>query len=144
MKFPSSIAGKIRTKAVWGSRTALTAFLAVSFAVVSASVSAGPANGKGPQKKQHAKLDQALNKLADGVGDTDVIVEFNDDTDSLTRITGHGGRAGRKLGLIKGRAARISNALLKRLADDPKVKRVHLDRDVTGDIARTAVTVGAK
>ena len=61
------------------------------------------------------------------------------------RPAGHlnGGRAGRKLG-GKGRAARISNALLKRLADDPKVKRVHRDREVTASIARTAITVGAK
>src|SRR5689334_9948044 len=121
-----SLSGKTRKKAVWG-RNALAAFFVVSFAVMATSATAGPAKGKGSSKKPHAKLDLALNQLADGVGDSDVIVEFTDDNDSLTRITGHGGRAGRKLGLIKGRAARISNALLKRLADDPKVKRIHVD-----------------
>src|SRR5436190_4226620 len=133
-----------RTKAVWG-RNTLTAFLIASFAVVSMSASAGPAKvTKAPKKPHHAKLDDALNDRADGVGDSDVIVEFNDDSDSALRITANGGRAGRKLGVIKARAARISNVLLKRLADDPKVKRIHPDRDVTGEIARTAATVGAK
>ena len=37
----------------------------------------------------------------------------------------------------------MPNALLKRLADDPKVKRVHLDREATGEMARTAAAVGA-
>ena len=37
----------------------------------------------------------------------------------------------------------MPNALLRRLADDPKVKRVHLDRMATGDMARTTATIGA-
>jgi len=131
------------TKAVWG-RNALTAIFLALFAVASVSTSsAGPAK-RAPKKPQHAKLDQALNELADGVGDSDVIIEFNDDSDAVARITANGGRSGRKLGIIKGRAARISNVLLKRLADDPKVKKIHIDREVTGDIARTSATVGAK
>ena len=139
-----SSAGKTRKKAVWG-RNALIAFFLASFAAVSVPVYAGPGNGKASNKKQqHQKLDRALNELADGVGDTDVIVEFHDDSDSALRITLNGGRAGRKLGILNARAARISNALLKRLADDPKVKRVHLDREVAGEIARTAATVGAR
>ena len=56
----------------------------------------------------------------------------------------NGGRPGRKLGIIKARAGRISNALLKRLADDPKVKRIHMIAKPTASIARTAATVGAK
>ena len=95
-------------------------------------------------EKLHAKLDRELNKLADGVGDSDVIVEFNDDSDSSARITANGGRSGRKLGILKARAGRISNALLKRLADDPNVKRIHKDREARASIARTAATVGAK
>src|SRR6478672_9289741 len=135
-------ARKSWTKAVWG-RNALTAIFLALFAVASVSASPGPAK-KAPKKPQHAKLDQALNDLADGVGDSDVIIEFNDDSDAVARITANGGRSGRKLGIIKGRAARISNVLLKRLADDPKVKRIHIDREVAGDIARTSATVGAK
>src|SRR6478672_3877173 len=130
-------------KSVWGRNTLTAVFIAL-FAVASVSASsAGPAK-KAPKKPQYAKLDQALNSLVDAVGDSDVVIEFNDDSDAVARITANGGRSGRKLGIINGRAARISNALLKRLADDPKVKRIHIDRDVTADIARTSATVGAK
>lgn len=95
-------------------------------------------------KKPHQKLDQALNATADLAGESDVIVEFNDDTAGSAVIRNGGGQAGRRLGIVRARAARISNALLKRLADDPKVKRIHLDREVNGHIARTAATIGAK
>jgi serine protease AprX len=141
----------IRKKAVWG-RNALIALFLVSFAVVSVPASADSANGKASTKnaqsqkskrQKHLKLDNELNEVADAIGDSDIIVEFFDDSDSAARVTLNGGRAGRKLG-GKGRAARISNALLKRLADDPKVKRIHRDREVTASIARTAITVGAK
>ena len=37
----------------------------------------------------------------------------------------------------------MPNALLKRLADNPKVKRVHRDREAQGEMARTAAAVGA-
>jgi serine protease AprX len=138
----SSTSGKIRKKAVWGQRL-LIALLLGAFAATG-TAHAGPGSNKGPKQKQHhAKLDRALNDLADGAGETDVIVEFFDDSDSINRISNNGGRAGRKLGLLKARAARIPNVLLKKLADDSKVKRVHLDRDVTGEIARTTATVGA-
>jgi serine protease AprX len=134
---------KSRKKAVWG-RNTLVAFFIASLAAMSVPAAAGPSNGKGNVKTQHQKLDRALNAVADAVGETDVIVEFNDDSDSALRITLNGGKAGRKLGIIKARAARVPNVLLKRLADDPKVKRVHLDRAVAGEIARTTATVGAK
>ena len=139
---PASVI-RSRKKAVWG-RNALIAFLVASFAAVSLTATAGPGSGKSSNKKQHPKLDRALNAVAGGFGESDVIVEFNDDSDSARRIAGNGGKAGRKLGIIKARAARISNALLKKLADDSHVKRVHLDRDVAGEIARTTATVGAK
>ncbi len=134
----------IRKKAVWG-RNVLFALLIGSFAFA-VSADAGPAKGKSQksEKKQHLKLDRALNSLTDAIGESDVIVEFNDDRDGSARILLHGGRAGRRLPIVRSRAARISNVLLKRLADDPSVKRVHLDREVTGEIARTTATVGAK
>src|SRR5690349_8806777 len=138
----SSTSGKTRKKAVWG-RNLLIALFVGAFATLPGSAHAGPGNGKAA-KKEHAKLDRALNKVADGVGESDVIVEFVDDSDSANRIKANGGLSGRKLGILKARTARISNLLLKRLADDPKIKRVHLDRDVTGEIARTSMTVGAK
>jgi hypothetical protein len=102
---------------VWG-RNALTALFLASFAVLAVSADAGPVKDK-VAKKHHAKLDRELNDVSDGIGDSDVIVEFNDDSDSALRITANGGRSGRKLGILKARAGRISNALLKRLADDP-------------------------
>src|ERR1700754_3083925 len=105
MNLPS--VGKSRKKAVWG-RNTLIAFFIASFAAVSMSATAGPGNGKSNSKKQHPKLDRALNAVVDGVGETDVIVEFNDDSDSTLRITLNGGKPGRKLGVIKARAARIS------------------------------------
>ncbi len=46
-------------------------------------------------------------------------------------------------GILNARAGRMPNSLLKRLADDPKVKRVHRDREAQGEMARTAATVGA-
>jgi serine protease AprX len=143
MKFPS-LTLKSRKKAVWG-RKALIAFFVGAFAVMSVSADAGPGNGKAARKQQqHHKLDQALNGRADKVGESCVIVEFYNDNDSANTIRANGGRAGRKLGILKARTACVSNALLKRLADDPKVKKVHDDRKVEGDIARTAATVGAK
>ncbi|MFM8535367.1 MAG: S8 family serine peptidase, partial [Acidimicrobiia bacterium] len=132
-----------RKKAVWG-RNILAALLVASFAVVSAE--AGPGNGKGksPRKPHHAKLDQALNEASEIGDDLDVIVELVDDRDGAARLTASGGRAGKKLGILKARAGRMPRALLRRLADDPKVKRIHLDREVRGEVARTAATVGAK
>jgi serine protease AprX len=140
-----------RKKAVWG-RNTLAALLVAVFAVVAAPAEAGPRDNKGKsvtkqqaKKQRHAKLDQVLNDEADTVGDDlDVIVELHDDSDGAARITASGGRAGRKLGMIKARAGRVPRALLRRLADDPKVKRIHKDREVRGEVARTAATVGAK
>jgi len=136
---------KFRKKAVWG-RYALIAFFIATFAAVSAPVTAGPGNGKASNKKQqHQKLDRALNELADGTGDSDVIVEFDDgkDSDGADRINGAGGRAGRRLKIVNAFSGRIPNALLRRLADDSHVKRVHIDRGVSGEMARTAASVGA-
>jgi serine protease AprX len=141
---------------------------AVFFAVLAALLlSAAPANAAGPGKsqnvqtaasaakqaqrearraRQHAKLDQHLNDAVEDAvsGDSEVIVEFYDDSNSSTRIRAAGGKAGRRLGIIKARAGRMPNVLLKRLANDPKVKRVHVDREAEASIARTAATVGAK
>jgi serine protease AprX len=143
-KFPRD-----RTKAVWGRRFVST--LALLALIV---VWAAPANAQNRQqgsnnngkfgKDHHAKLDDELNDRADGIGDSDVIVEFYEDSDSSTRIKLAGGQSGRRLGIIKGRAGRMPNALLKRLANDPKVKRIHIDRATEAQIARTTATIGAK
>src|SRR5687768_3547838 len=114
-KFPRD-----RTKAVWGSRSVTTLALLALFVIWAVPADAQKrANAGKPAKVQHSKLDKELNKVADGGGDTDVIVEFYDDSDSSARIKAAGGKSGRKLGNIKARAGRMPNALLKRLADDP-------------------------
>ena len=137
----------IRRKAVWGNAV-LLAFLVVAIAALSVPAEGQPRAAKSSQSngkdaRQHHKLDRALNSVAGGNGESDVIVEFFDDSDASSRIRGNGGASGRKLGLLKARAGRLPNAMLRRLADDPKVKRIHLDREVTGDMARTIATIGA-
>jgi serine protease AprX len=139
---------QVRKKAVWG-RSVSIALVAAILAVLSSPAEAqlrslSLVNKVGAKASRlHQKLDKELNRLADANGETDVIVEFHDDSDSASRIRSHGGVAGKKLALLKARAARVPNSMLKRLADDPKVKRVHHDREVHGEIARTAQTVGS-
>ena len=134
-----------RTKATWG-RAALIGLLVAALAGVSLPAEAQGNRGSKSSSKakpHHAKLDGELNKRADHGGDSDVIVEFFDASDSASRIRNHGGNAGRKLAIVNARAARIPNALLTKLADDPKVKRVHFDREAWGEMARTSAAVGA-
>jgi serine protease AprX len=148
----------IRKKAVWG-RAILIALSAILLLPAASAEASGPKPTKTTSvsaakqaaraariARRHAKLDLQLNDAVEDAitADSDVIVEFNDDSDGAARITASGGRSGRKLGIVKARAGRISNALLKRLANDPKVKRIHIDREATASIARTAATVGAK
>jgi serine protease AprX len=135
----------IRKKAVWGNAVVLS-FLLAALAVFSAPAEAqrrGSKSGNPKSARHHAKLDRVLNAVADGNGETDVIVEFHDDSDSAERLRGVGGRAGRRLGLLRARSGRMPNAMLRRLADDPKVKRVHIDREATATLARTTASIGA-
>jgi serine protease AprX len=124
--------------------------IAVLFAVSAVSAEAQRGGSKdsyraaAKAKQQHQKLDKALNDVADGNGFSDVIVEYFDDSDGADTIRYNGGSPGRRLRILNARAGRMPNSLLKRLADDPKVKRVHQDREVVGEIARTAATIGAK
>ena len=133
-----------RMKAVWG-RKSVRALALLALIVVWAAPADAQKRAKAGQhaKVQHSKLDNELNRVADGIGDSDVIVEFFDDADGSTRIKAAGGLSGRKLGNIRARAGRMPNALLKRLADDPNVKRVHLDREAEALVARASATIGA-
>src|SRR5687767_3469814 len=135
---------QVRKKAVWG-RSISIGLVAALLAVFSSPAEAQLRGLKVVNKvaAKAPKLDQELNRRADSNGETDVIVEFYDDSDSASRIRNHGGVAGKKLSLLKARAGRVPNSMLKRLADDPKVKRVHLDREAHGEMARTSATVGA-
>ncbi|HET9705007.1 MAG TPA: S8 family serine peptidase [Vicinamibacterales bacterium] len=130
----------IRLKATWG-RTAL---LGVLIASLMSWPAAAEAQRGTSAKQHHSKLDRELNDAAGKLGDSDVIVEFYDDADSASRIRSHGGRPGRGLEAMKARAGSIPNWMLTKLADDPNVKRVHHDRKVEGEIARTTATIGAQ
>ena len=143
---------QISKKFTWG-RAVLAALFAVAliWSPLDAQAGAaakpskpGAAKVQKPTKIRHAKLDNELNDKADGIGDSDVIVMCKNGIDCLANITGAGGKGGRRLGLIGARAGRIPNALLKRLADDPRVARVSKDRDAWSENARTSATVGAR
>ena len=132
---------KKRAKATWGSRVArgtITLVMMLALAIPG-TAAAGP---RGEATKS-SKLDQLLQKRANEGGESDVIVQFTDDTDAAT-ILKQFGKAGKKLGVIKGFTARIPNGLLKQLEKHPKVKNISADRDVEGFNGRTAVTIGAR
>src|SRR5688500_824090 len=121
----SSCKYQVRKKAVWGRSISIglvAALLAVFSSPAEAQLRGLKVVNKAAAKasKLHQKLDQELNRRADSNGETDVIVEFYDDSDSASRIRNHGGVAGKKLSLLKARAGRVPNSMLKRLADDPR------------------------
>ena len=136
---------QVRWKSTWGrwfvSTVAVLALIAL-WAVPAAAQRGGGKNK--PFKVHHAKLDGALNDVADGGGNSDVIIEFNDNKDGTALIQNNGGKVGRRLRILNAHAGRMPNALLKRLANDPRVKRIHIDRPVEGDNGRTAVTTGSR
>jgi serine protease AprX len=144
-------------KAVWG-RAVLFSLIALSFAAVpvEAQLLKGSARISSADERQlarearkarrHAKLDQHLNDSVEDNenAESNVIIEFHDDRDAVNLIRGKGGKAGRRLGILKARAAKMPNRVLKTLAGDPRVKRIHHDRVAQGYVGRTAVTVGAR
>ena len=143
-KRPSS---RVSKKFTWGRTVLAAVFTVVALWTPAEADQRGGKNHKQtqahkPAKLRHAKLDLELNDRADGVGDSDVIVEFDGNSDGASNINGAGGRAGRRLRIINGYSGRISNALLKRLANDPKVKRIHVDRETEAFVARTAAAIG--
>jgi serine protease AprX len=144
-------------KAVWGRAilTALFAMLLLPAARVEASGPPGGHQALSPAQsaaraariaRRHAKLDLALNDAVEDAVDrtSRVIIEFNDERDAVDLVRAHGGKSGRRLGILNARVARLSNRQLKNLASDRRVKRVHLDRPAQGFVGRTAVTVGAR
>ena len=146
-------------KAVWG-RAILTALLAMLLLPAASAEASGQPPGHHRQSesaavraaraariaRRHAKLDVQLNDAVEDAvnGQSNVIIEFNDETGADNLIKANGGKTGRRLGILKARTAKMSNRKLKALADDPRVKRVHLDRPTAGFVGRTAVTIGAR
>jgi serine protease AprX len=149
-------------KAVWG-RAVLLALISMLLFPAAPTEASGPQSGKKGKTasaaaaakqaaraariaRRHAKLDLQLNDAVEDVvnGESSVIIEFNDESDAVNLVKGHGGKAGRRLGILRARVAKMSNRKLKALANDARVKRVHLDRPAKGYVGRTAVTVGAR
>ena len=116
-------------KAVWG-RAILFALIA---ALLSPAVPAGaePLNAgkkvsaadskqaarEARKARRHAKLDQHLNDAVEdrANGESNVIIAFNDETDAVNLVKGAGGKAGRRLGILNARAAKVPNRTLKSL-----------------------------
>jgi serine protease AprX len=138
-------------KFTWGRTTLVACFAALALlAPVEAFNTLAEAGPKGmvkagkPAKTRHAKMDGTLNERADGNGESDVIVLCKTSVDCQANIKAAGGKGGRRLGIINGRAGRMPNALLKRLADDPNVAYLGDDRETWDEVARTAAAIGAK
>jgi serine protease AprX len=95
-------------------------------------------NGRGDRGE---KLDAFLQNRARQVsGRTRVIVQFKGDSD--VRSLGKRAAAGRRLGR-SGQVAEVDNAELSRIAADPNVERVYLDRPIFATMERTGLTTGA-
>ena len=131
------------SKATWGRSLGLGAALLAILILFAAPAEAQRSRSR-PKRPHHHKLDAALNEVADGNGESDVIVEFVDSSGSDSVIRNEGGRVGRRLRIVHAWSARLPNAFLKRLADNPKIKRIHQDREAFALLGRTAATVGAR
>ena len=144
----------IYEKFTWGRTTLVASFAALAllapveafntFAEAGPKGAAQTAKVRKPAKARHLKMDGTLNERADGNGESDVIVLCKTSVDCLPSIKAAGGKGGRRLGIINGRAGRMPDALLKRLADDPNVAYLGDDRETWDEVARTAAAIGAK
>jgi serine protease AprX len=92
----------------------------------------------------HAKLDKTLNERAGKAGFSRVIVTLEHGWDVSTEARKLGGKLGRRLNLVNGMVVELPNGQLKKLASVPGVRTVHLDRPTGGEMARVAVTAGAR
>jgi serine protease AprX len=88
------------------------------------------------------KLDSVLQEHSAQAGRSRVIVEFVEGVDT-TVITARGGHLGRRLPAHRSQVAEVDNGALKRLASDPKVARVTIDRPVYPTLFRTGAATGA-
>ena len=147
MRSRSSVV-RIRRKVTWGSRWVLSSVviltLAFVFPLAAHAVPTVKPVTQGRSDVAAQKLDRELrSRLADPAGESDVIVELADRQDDSNVLRGFG-IMGKRLAGMNGRVLRIPNALLTKLAAHPRVKRIHHDRPVGSDVARTAVTIGSR
>lgn len=90
------------------------------------------------------KLDAALRARAETPYATSrVIITTTGGDRADAAIRAAGGRPGRFLNAIGGQVALVPDFALSRLAARPEVRRVALDRQVSGAMERTSATVGA-
>ena len=139
-----SSATTIRRKATWGAKAALASLLLLILALVGTRPVEAQTTVNASETGAKAKLDREVRAKAEGgQGESTVIVEFTDPRDDSDVLYGFGVK-GKRLGIINGRVLRIPNNLLEKLAEHPRVKRIHHDRPVTGHVARTAITIGSR
>jgi len=87
------------------------------------------------------KLDKVLRHRARELsGRTRVIVQFKGDSD--VRLLGKRAEAGRRLGR-SGRVAEVDNVELSKIAANPRVEGVYLDRPIFATMERTGLSTGA-
>jgi serine protease AprX len=91
----------------------------------------------------HPKLDKVLNKRANSVGHSRVIVVFKSEWDRA-EAKKFGGTLGRRLNLIGAQVLELPNGQLKKLASHPAVQSIHHDRPVVGAMTRVAQSSGAR
>ena len=90
------------------------------------------------------KLDAALRARTHAGGTSRVIIETTDVNATDVLIRSVKGKAGRRLGLVRGQVAEVPNASLESLARHARVSAIRLDRPVRGTMERTSATIGAK
>src|SRR5262245_49450926 len=119
-------------------RIVTSALLAVAVVLLTAPGAMAQSNGRGDKSD---KLDKFLRNRARQVsGRTRVIVQFKGDSD--VRLLGKRAAAGRRLGR-SGQVAEVDNVELSKIAADPSIERVYLDRPIFATMERTNLTTGA-
>src|SRR5262245_60846636 len=119
-------------------RIVTSALLAVAVVLLTAPGAMAQPNGRGVRGD---KLDKFLrNRARQFSGRTRVIVQFKGDSD--VRVLGKRAAAGRRLGR-SGQVAEVDNVELSKIAADPRVDGVYLDRPIFATMERTGLTTGA-
>ena len=108
-------------------------------------IGAAPAAAAKGRAGDHPKLDNKLNDRAKATkaGKSRVIITLKPGWDVSTEVRKSGGKFGRRLSLINGQVAELSNAQLRKVADYPGVESIKWDRPIGGHMKRTATAIGA-
>src|SRR6266581_5985268 len=142
-----------RRKAVWGAKRALAALAILSIGLAPDAMAAGRHAQNGAtakpgvpsQRVKSYKLDNELTRRSlhgNPLSTTGVIVTLLPGAQLPAEFKKFAHNV--KLDLINGQVLDLPNGMLKRLAEQPSVFRVHHDRPVKTHNYRTSVTVGAR